>query len=673
MFKKIVSRLPFSPSLIKELGSYAKKLRKEEALRKTGLILTVISLIIQSLIVLSPPESANAANSNDLVYGGIHTKRNLLDAWDQNRQGYRDLLKHAGITRKNLVNSVNTEIHSRKGGKSLGWLSWNRSARFGMQKGETSAKIGSQTIYIRPLASFDTGRNKRGTGSWYKAFVGKNSRGQEFAIMKGCANITLKYRPKSAPPVYSCNTLYTPKKLSRTKYSFNVKTSAHHGAKNKDYTYYFGDGSKKTVSGGAVVHNYSKPGTYQVKVVPRFVVGGKVVTKTSEACKRTVVVSPAPQPKKPGISIEKKVNNKKFLRVSDKEFTYSIKVKNTGKTVLNNVKVTDSQPKGIKFIRSSKGTIKNGKLTYNVGALGVGKTISFTITAKSIAESGKAVNTACVNTPSIAGENDDCDNATVEKPKRISVCDTKTKKIVTIDEDELTDSSRYKEEAACRPDPCPVNPSLLADDPACQPCPGDPTIWVKDEKCSAKIIRSKSAKNLTAKKDATSVKARASDRIEYKLTVKNEGKAAADFTISDNISDVLEYATMYDYGGGTVNEQKKILSWPKIKLAPGEEQSRIYVVQMASKISPMAQGTSDSTSYDCQMTNVFGNTLDVKVNCPAVKNVERVVEELPKTGPSENMIFGGIVAAIVTFLYLRSRQLNKEVRLIRKEVTSGTI
>lgn len=68
MFKKIISRLPYSPSMIHSLGFYAKRLRKEETTRKIGLILTALALIVQSFTVFSPPESANAADSSDLIY-----------------------------------------------------------------------------------------------------------------------------------------------------------------------------------------------------------------------------------------------------------------------------------------------------------------------------------------------------------------------------------------------------------------------------------------------------------------------------------------------------------------------------------------------------------------------------------------------------------------------------
>ena len=61
MFKKIVSHLPFSPTLVGQLGFYAKRLSKEQASRRVGLILTALALVVQYFAVFVPPESANAA------------------------------------------------------------------------------------------------------------------------------------------------------------------------------------------------------------------------------------------------------------------------------------------------------------------------------------------------------------------------------------------------------------------------------------------------------------------------------------------------------------------------------------------------------------------------------------------------------------------------------------
>ena len=73
------------------------------------------------------------------------------------------------------------------------------------------------------------------------------------------------------------------------------------------------------------------------------------------------------------------------------------------------------------------------------------------------------------------------------------------------------------------------------------------------------------------------------------------------------------------------------------------------------------------------MTNAFGNTVDVPVACETPKLIEQTTQELPKTGPGENLLFAGVVGSVVTFFWARSRQLGREVKLIRKDFNMGTI
>ncbi len=224
------------------------------------------------------------------------------------------------------------------------------------------------------------------------------------------------------------------------------------------------------------------------------------------------------------------------------------------------------------------------------------------------------------------------------------------------------------------PAKCNFNSSLLADSKDCQPCPGDNTIWIKDEKCSATIVQSKAAINVTqGSVDATTVTANGGDTIAYTITVKNTGLASTDTTISDQLADTLEYSTLVDNGGGNLDATTKALSWPVVTLAPGASQVRSFVIRVMDPIPATARGQSDPTSYDCHMVNVFGNSVDVSVNCAAPKIVEQVASQLPTTGPSENLLFAGVVLAVTTYFYARARQVKTEVRLIRHSLNAGTI
>ncbi len=224
------------------------------------------------------------------------------------------------------------------------------------------------------------------------------------------------------------------------------------------------------------------------------------------------------------------------------------------------------------------------------------------------------------------------------------------------------------------PTKCVYNTAILADNKDCKPCPGNTSIWINDKSCIPNIAKTKSALNTTqGSVDATTVTAHAGDRIVYTITVENVGLAPTTVPLDEPLADVLEYSTLVDNGGGTFNDSTKTLSWPTVTLAPKAKQVRSFAIQVLDPIPATAQGASDPTSYDCVMTNVFGNAVQIRVECPTPKVVEQVTAELPHTGPTENLIFAGIVLAIVTYFYARSRQVKKEVRLIRRSVNTGTI
>ncbi len=187
----------------------------------------------------------------------------------------------------------------------------------------------------------------------------------------------------------------------------------------------------------------------------------------------------------------------------------------------------------------------------------------------------------------------------------------------------------------------------------------------------AKIMLSKTAVNVTQGNiTASTVAAKENDKITYTITVKNIGGTAKATKLEDNLGDVLEYSTLVDLNGGTFNPTTRMLSWPDVNLGPGKTESRSFTVQVLATIPATPTGQSDASSYNCLMENVFGNDITIPVVCAPPKVIETVVTQLPKTGPTENMIFAGVVLAIATYFYARTRQLSKEVRLVRRNAES---
>ncbi|MBC7565091.1 hypothetical protein H7100_02610 [Candidatus Saccharibacteria bacterium] len=196
----------------------------------------------------------------------------------------------------------------------------------------------------------------------------------------------------------------------------------------------------------------------------------------------------------------------------------------------------------------------------------------------------------------------------------------------------------------------------------------------------AKIIVSKTAANISQGNVAAStVAAKENDKITFTLTIENKGGTAKVTKLADVLTDTLEYSTLTDNGGGTFDTATKTLSWPDVTLGAGEKQTRSFAVQMLSTTPATPTGQSSPESYNCIMENAFSagdspiSGLTIPVTCAPPKVIETITTELPHTGPRENMIFAGIVLAVVTYFFLRSRQLGKEVRLIRRDLNAGTI
>src|SRR6266536_2180022 len=89
MFRKLVSNLPYSPTLVGQLGFYTRRLKKEQVTRKLGLIFTILALLVQSFALIQPPEAANAAgyrdnSANSIIQGGALSITELRQKYAQN-------------------------------------------------------------------------------------------------------------------------------------------------------------------------------------------------------------------------------------------------------------------------------------------------------------------------------------------------------------------------------------------------------------------------------------------------------------------------------------------------------------------------------------------------------------------------------------------------------------
>lgn len=634
MFRKLVSNLPFSPALVGQLGFYARRLKKEEATRRLGLIVTALALVVQSFAVFSPPEAANASNASDFIRGGVNSRAEILEAYDKSARGngdFKDILDYAGVTRDELTKVELKTLNSRSEGKGKNaWQTWGRVHRFSASQGEVKHVVpldkgGSSTVYSKPLWLYDTTSWSTKNGSSYKAYIGYSKKIGKFAIMKDCGNLISTETPKPAPKgnfiAADCSTIRG-SAIDHRNTSEQIKVYLYFGGPP-------GKGTKAgpiTTSGTSHNFSYAVPEQYK-KVASSTKVWGALIplsgwNDNSVQFENTVTI--------PGNCVKPE----------------------QPKPVAACVSLQGKRIERTKYSLVARASSENGA-----------KITSYTFTVKD--STGKVVQTKVVNTTAAQ-----IDSGTIT----LSNPGTYTASVA------VSTSLGVKDGAQCattltvaKPEMCAIKPDLPKNSPDCKPCPANPQVWYQDAACSPETVQSKEAKNLTRGTDASSIVAQSSDRIEYTVHVENVGEVPASASIVEELTDVLEYASLQDNGGGTYNKDSKTLSWAAVTLQPGEKTSRSFVVYVNDSIPTTAQGVSEPGSYDCIMTNAFGNTVNVRVNCEAPKVLEQTVSELPKTGPGENLVFAGMVATVVTYFWARSRQMSKEVRLIRRDFNQGTI
>jgi uncharacterized repeat protein (TIGR01451 family) len=519
MFRKLVSNLAFSPALVGQLGFYARRLRKEETTRRAGLIFIALALVVQSFAVFTPPESANAANADNVIYSGIRNKEDLLAVYDRGsdsagRKDIREIYTQFGITRADIANmhvgSYNTGDFNGQL-KSVGRSDWGVSFRSPVQVANTNTTV------------FTGGFTETYGKSWpMPALIGTRSvDGAWFAITLNCGNpVYVVPPPPVKKPVAACTSLAIIS-LNRTTVRLNANASTADGATITGYTYTVKNAKGALVfnqSSTAATLDYKAPtdGTYTAQVTANTSLGDR----TDPNCIKAFTVSPEPR--------------------------------------------------------------------------------------------------------------------------------------------------------------CVLNSALTESNADCKPCPDDKSLWYKDVKCAAKFQLSKSVRNITQSlTDANNTQAKPGDQLQYTLSVKNTGNAPGSYTMTDTVADILEYATIVNMGDGKIvapdATTPAVVAWPSTSVKAGETLEKFIVVRVKETIPAMAANASNPQSFNCKVTNTFGNTLNVNIECPPEKVVEQTVAELPHTGASENIIFSAVVVAVAVYFYARSRQTATEIRLIRRDLNAGTI
>lgn len=202
MFKKLLSNLPFNPSLINQVAFYTQRVKRESAVRRTAFVFMGLALVVQTFAVISPPQSSLAASTNDIVYGGFTSATDAAAKCRANSQNFGTVLAYYGVSCDTVAGADTTTIKSTDYYKQLDSLGRNPQPATNPKNGKPSDQYtvnipGVSQLYMKNLWYWDTYAS-----SSYKVLQMTNQHGQTVFILYDCGNVVTigKYQPPAPTP-----------------------------------------------------------------------------------------------------------------------------------------------------------------------------------------------------------------------------------------------------------------------------------------------------------------------------------------------------------------------------------------------------------------------------------------------------------------------------------------
>lgn len=515
MFKKLLSNLPFNPSLINQVNFYAKRLRAEASIRRLSAGILVLALGLQIFAATLPNEPTLAASNNDILFGGARDKGDMVNKCNRNERNFQTILQHFGIDCLRVYASTETQINSNDYGRqlySLGRISYGFA-------GETPVAIAGTTYFMRPLRAWDS---NPATGSTYRALKGTRLDGTPFMILLDCANVVIIGPPTQPPP-------------------------------------------------------------------------------------------PPPPPPPLGVAcsnIVMSVRDNAVIKVGS-----TIRLR--GQAVGRNIAPNDTVGMYYQFVDAKTNTVISEKKGLGIPFSGS--------TAQDPVQREFKITTAG------------------NYIFRLTVKYDGGSKVAT-----GSRAGNCKKEVKAKDQPCKDVDS------------GDIAQCIEQHK---KVTNT--TQNIP---DANGTTAKPGDDLTYTLVVKNTSTntVAKNYVFEENIGDILDYAEVTNYHGGT-NSSDNTVKWAPVSIQPGQTIERKISVRIKSNIPQTPSPSTNPGSFDCRITNVFGDITDINIPCSTIKTVEQVTTSLPNTGPGETIAFAFTITTIAGYFFARSKLMAKELDIVRTD------
>jgi len=674
MFRKLVSNMPFSPGLVGQVGFYIKRLKQEEFIRRVGMIFTALSIAVQTLSVFMPPTHATAGSTNNMIFEAVTSKSSLLKVWDNGdtngNKDIDDIFRFYNIARSDIEKATQTTMNSDD--EFNGYEIWTMGRKAYGKPGEYKQVIptnegANTTVYVRPWAR-----------SWgvYKTEVIKGTTvgGQQFAVIMNCGNLVVAIKDLPTPQPYqsyfrtNCEDVggwvYDPRRLTATiriRITVDDKEVAKLDANQENYSgaQYYKDGIPGDHGFFWTIPESYKDGKDHKVVVTILESATDVAARggITGASEGSMIIrgqpdiigaecyTPPPSPPTP-----------QELEVCDITTGEIIKISEDDKDNPNYVDASECDL--VDVCRPDVGILRDihkyEVLDGDFSDLTMCGEIEICVDNQIIAIPRYSYDGQPTSCPEIQVCRDDV-VITITTDKRedgdlepeacdqLQICDPDTNAIITVlrkDYDEDVYFFPYIDSYG----------NLTCDEP------------------TPEITENKQASNITQEIDnADGTQASPGDVIVYELTTANIGTLDGTFDIHEDLEDVLEYADLTDNGGGSYDPDSHVLSWTGVDIAAGHSLTHTFEITVKSVLPETAVNQANRASFDFNMNNVYGDTVNITLPKPLPKEVEEFADTLPNTGPAENSFFIGLFILLVFFFYFRNRLVTKELTMIKKE------
>jgi hypothetical protein len=113
------------------------------------------------------------------------------------------------------------------------------------------------------------------------------------------------------------------------------------------------------------------------------------------------------------------------------------------------------------------------------------------------------------------------------------------------------------------------------------------------------------------------------------------------------------------------------VTWPAVNIDAGKTATVQVSVKVDDPVPQTPTSTSDPDDFNLVMTNVYGNTINIKVPGSPAKTIETTAAVLPNTGPGTSIFIGAVIVMVAGYFFARSRLLARESAIAIEDKING--